>query len=480
MKKLLPVILFQKEIGSTMKAVTSWSFTPYKAPFINLEAIYICQVIPSEKSIYLQWLNTDNLEQYDIYCKKRGQEYFVLAGCTNNTHFEIRDLEQDTDYEFYVISGCQKSRIRLARTGSHLFGTVVNYLHPDDEAYAFSGKYLCSPSFVRMPDGVLVTSMDVYAGMYPQNLTLIFRSEDNGNTWNYACELFPCFWGKLFIYQDELYMLACSTEYGDLLIGKSTDGGKSFCEPTVLLRGGNGKNGEAGVHKNPQPVIEYNGRIWNTLEWGSWKRGYHAPMVASAKVGSDILMKENWLFSEPVKYEHSWNGAPEGETIGPLEGCLIVTPEGSMYNIMRYQMRTTTPNYGLALVYLVDCSNPEAPLKFVRAMDFPANHSKFEIKYDGVSKRYYTLASRILNSENADSRNLLSLMSSADLCKWEVLADVIDRRNENPLYEGFQYVDFEFDGDSIIFLCRTAVNGAHNFHDSNYSIFDRIENFRNL
>jgi hypothetical protein len=45
----------------------------------------------------------------------------------------------------------------------------------------------------------------------------------------------------MFIYQNELYMLSCSTEYGDLLIGKSTDGGKTFGEPTVLLKGSGGK-----------------------------------------------------------------------------------------------------------------------------------------------------------------------------------------------------------------------------------------------
>lgn len=77
-------------------------------------------------------------------------------------------------------------------------------------------------------------------------------------------------------------MLSCSTEYGDLLIGKSTDGGKTFGEPTVLLKGSGGKNGEAGIHKNPQPVVEFDGRMWNTLEWGSWGRGYHAVMVMSA------------------------------------------------------------------------------------------------------------------------------------------------------------------------------------------------------
>ncbi|MBR2465887.1 MAG: hypothetical protein IKB38_03020 [Clostridia bacterium] len=43
---------------------------------------------------------------------------------------------------------------------------------------------------------------------------------------------------------------------------------------------------------------------------------------------------------------------------------------------------------------------------------------------------------------------------------------------------GFQYVDFEFDGDDVIFLCRTAINGAASYHDSNCQTFHRIKDFR--
>lgn len=71
-------------------------------------------------------------------------------------------------------------------------------------------------------------------------------------------------------------------------------------------------------------------------------------------------------------------------------------------------------------------------------------------------------------------------MISDNLNDWEVLCDLIDRRDKDAHDVGFQYVDFEFDGDDIIFLCRTAMNGAHNYHDSNYSTFHRIKNFRDL
>ena len=102
------------------------------------------------------------------------------------------------------------------------------------------------------------------------------------------------------------------------------------------------------------------------------------------------------------------------------------------------------------------------------------------IKFDPVSKKYYSIACRLKDNAPAHSRNLLSLMVSNDMLNWQPQCDIIDYSDSDPDKVGFQYVDFEFDGDDIIFLCRTAVNQAHNYHDSNYSTFHRIKNFRNL
>ncbi|MBQ7223989.1 MAG: hypothetical protein IJX06_00300 [Clostridia bacterium] len=225
-------------------------------------------------------------------------DVFVLAGKTTQKSFEITHLKTQTDYEFFVALGEEKSAVRLERTGKTV-GYVVNYLHPDDTYYDFSGKYLCLPSLVRHPDGFWLASMDLFKGGYPQNLTLIFRSDDDGKIWNYVSELFPCFWGKTFIHNGELYMLSVNTEYGDLLIGKL----------------------------------------------------------------------------------------------------------------------------------------PSA-------------------------------------------RNLLSLLTSPDCKNWTVARDLLDYRHESADEVGFQYVNMQFDGEDIVYLCRTAINGAHNFHDSNYSTFHRIANFR--
>lgn len=457
-----------------MKGYNLWSYAPYK-PLISDDCdIYVCRIVPGKDFIHFEWLPCGG--EYRIFYRKRDEKTFRLFTTTLELECDIDNLEADTDYEFYIRSDDKKSKIRLARTGAAV-GTVINYLHPLDDAYAFSGKYLCSPSLIKHPKGFLLASMDLFAGGTPQNLTLIFRSDDNGKTWHYVSELMPCFWGKLFIHNDDIYMLSCSTEYGDLLIGKSTDEGRTFSAPVALLRGSNGKSGNCGIHKNPQNMVIYNNRIYETLEWGTWenKEFGHAAMVMSCDVNADLLVPENWSFSEPVKFDYFVPELCELEKpTMTIEGTLAVSPENELLNIMRFGKRNT------ALAYKVDTDNPDAPLKYHSLIHFEANFSKFMIKYDEISKKYYSVATRLYESSPDNARNLLSLMASADLKNWYTVYDILDHRNANHEEVGFQYVDFSFDGNDIIFQCRTAVNNADNFHNSNYATFHRIENFRDI
>ena len=458
-----------------MQGTNTWSYAPYRPFLWNVGDIYICRIAPSKNAIHIEWLADKDGAEYEIFCRKKGEESYTSQGKTSSLEFDVIRLEDGSDYEFFVKSGEKKSRVRLAKCAEAV-GTVVNYLHPDDDAYAFSGRYLCSPSLVRHPEGHLLASMDVFAGEHPQNLTLIFRSDDNGKTWHYLCELMPCFWGKLFVHKNELYMLAVSTEYGDLLIGKSIDGGKTFSAPISLLRGANGKKGYAGIHKNPQNVVLYNGRLYNTLEWGSWlDKGYfHGAMVMSCDENADLLDPKSWHFTPPVVYDSNWNGAaPDGQK-GNIEGTLAVAPDGKLYNIMRYQTQVEKK----ILAFAVE-DDPDAPLTYSHAINFDGNLSKFMIKKDETSGKYLSIISRRLD-EPKTVRNLLSLVSSSDLLHWETVCDLIDRRHDDPQMVGFQYVDFEIEGEDIIYLCRTSMNGAKNYHDANYSTFHRISNFRSL
>ena len=459
-----------------MKGVTSWSFRPYSPFFHNTGDIYVCRVEPDTDGCSVEWLG-ERGKEYKLMLRAGKEGNFAAAGRTGECRFRFNGLKRDTDYGFYVCDGEKKSRVRLFRTGE-VPGTVVNYLHPRDEAYAFSGRYLCSPSFVRL-NGALISSMDLFAPGAPQNLTLIYRSDDDGATWRYVSELMPCFWGKLFVLRGKLYMLAVTTEYGDLVIGRSDDMGYTFTPPVTLLRGSNGKAGNAGVHKNPQPLVEYKGRLYGSLEWGSWASGYHAAMVMSMDVDDDPLDPESWMFSQPVKYDEAWPGVAKGRSTGMIEGALAVDHKNDvLYNVMRYDMTKCTPNYGMALVFRVDTEKYEAPLEFAGTAKLEGNHSKFLIRYDEKSGLYWSIVSRITDAENAGSRNLLSLMVSRDLFDWKLAYDLIDMRDEDPKLIGFQYVDFMIEGDDLVFLCRTAMNGADSFHNANYQTFHRVKGFR--
>ena len=457
-----------------MQGQNTWSYAPYNPLLRDAGDIYICRVAPGKDSIHMEWLDIGAAD-YTVYCRVRGAESFSACGSTAKTEFTVCALESETEYEFYVCAGRSKSRVRLARCGESV-GTVVNYLHPKDDVYAFSGRFLCSPSLLCHPDGYLLASMDVYGKGTPQNLTLLFRSDDGGENWHYVSELMPCFWGKLFVHKHDLYMLACSTEYGDLLIGRSTDGGKTFSAPVCLLRGLNGKERQVGVHKNPQNIVTFGGRLYETLEWGSWGNTeyYHAAMVMSCDENADLLSPENWHFTPPVKYDPNWEGtAPDGVK-ATIEGTLCVAPNGKLYNCMRYQ---TTEKKILA--YLVNTEDPDAPLTYSHAIAFPGNLSKFMIKQDPKSGKYYSMVCRRIDAPET-RRNLLSLLVSEDLETWSVVCDLLDYRNEDIEKIGFQYVDFEFDGEDIIYLCRTAMNGANSYHDSNYSTFHRVKDFRKI
>ena len=462
-----------------MKGTTTWSYAPYKPLMFDTGDIYIARIAPDADRFTFEWLPAGDGE-YAIDLRVRGEANFTEYARTRETEYTVTGLSNNTAYEFRVRCGALTSRIRLVQTGAPV-GTVVNYLHPDDSVYSFSGHSLCSPSLLKLPDGTMLASMDVFQGGAPQNLSLIFRSTDDGKTWHYLTELMPCFWGKLFYHQGAVYMLSVSTEYGDLLIGRSDDGGKTFSAPTVLLRGTAGPCAHPGIHKNPQNIVYYNGRIYETLEWGCWaKNTKHAAMVMSCDENADLLDPENWHFTPPVPYDPAWPGTAKGESSGNIEGTLVVFPDGKLYNVMRYGINNCEPSYGLVLAYRVNTDDPDAPLEYDHAIAFPGNHSKFMVKHDAVTGKYFSIVSRITSHEARGHRNLLSLLVSDDAEHWDVYCDLIDRTNEDPKYTGFQYVDFEFDGEDLMYLCRTSLNHAYNFHDANYSTFHRVKAFRNL
>lgn len=461
-----------------MKAVTHWNFAPY-TPLDRPERArrpYVCRVAPEAGAFELELLDNGGRsgDTHTLFYRKReGEEDYTSLPLGLKTAARVEGLDDLTDYEFFLRRDRdgEESEHRLCRTGE-THGRVVNYLHPEDPAYVFSGRFLCSPSLLRLPSGRLLSSMDVFGKGTAQDLSMIFYSDDEGESWHYLTELFPCFWGKLFYRNGRLYMLSCSTGFGDLLIGASDNGGRDWTMPTVLFRGA-GRANERGMHRGPMPICEHDGRIWTDVQFGSWVQSEMNCAVLSAPADcEDYTDPSVWTVTDVWRYAEQMQDEPlrEPGAAGALEGTLVVSPEGKLYDFLRYAR-------GKSLLLSVDTEDPEKMPAFAGIAEMPVIPSKFEIHRDEKTGDYYAICSRALE-EPCTNRNLLALFRSADLWHWEWVRDLIDERDRPPQMTGFQYVSFLIEGDDILFLSRTAWNEPENYHNSNYQTFHRVRNFR--
>lgn len=461
--------------GDLMKLYGGWSYRPFLPLDRDGErgAPIIVRLAPGADGIELEWLGADR--GAEIVLRAEGEEERFLA---EGNRAERAGLRENCEYTVSVRDTAtgREGRARMFLTGEYP-GTLVNYLHPDDEAYAFSGRSLCSPGIAKLPSGRIICTMDVFAGFAPQNLSFVFASDDGGKTWRYLTDLFPCFWGKPFVHRGALYMLSHASEYGDLQIGRSDDGGQTWAAPVRLLPG-SGLYSAKGPHKAPMPVTAHGGRLWTAVDYGCWHLGGHDNALISIDENADLLVPENWSMTGFHKYDPAVPGAiPEGKT-GCIEGSAVVSPDGALYNFLRYNSGDYPPAFGRALLAKADAADPDAPLVFDRIIDFPGAHSKFTVLRDEASGGYFSITSLTTDPENPRARNVIALQTSRDLFNWRVADILIDRREDDPKQTGFQYVDFIFDEDDIVYACRTAINRAKNFHDANCINVARIKDFR--
>jgi hypothetical protein len=350
--------------------------------------------------------------------------------------------------------------------------------------------FLGSPSIVRLPDGALLAKHDYFGPGCPSNheaeesLTSVYRSEDDGATWVNITHIMNCYWSNLFVHGGAVCLLGVSQQHGSIVIRRSEDGGFTWTHPAdassgVLFKGGK-YHEPPNYHCAPVPVIEHRGRLYRAFEDCDpceWGKGFQA-CVISAPSDSDLLDASSWTMSNKLPFDPAWIPEEWGTLSNPgwLEGNVVETPGSELCNILRLN---SAPLVDKAAIVTIHDQGQRIAFDPKRGLiDFPGGMSKFTIRRHTGTGLYLTIVNNNTEPSRPNQRNVLSLYMSEDLIEWRYVRTLL--RDESGLCSedsirltGFQYVDWQFDGEDIIFLVRTAYRGARNYHDSNRIIFCR-------
>lgn len=346
-------------------------------------------------------------------------------------------------------------------------GTVIA-ASPD-----WANVYYGTPSMEIMEDGTYVFTHDWFGPGTKGELTCVYQSHDRGASWEKVSEFTDQKSGTIFRIGAALYHIGfyrpnkpgMSNEC--IAIRRSDDEGKTWSVPTDAAHGL--LCSDDRYYSDPVPVLIHDGRVFWQIDRVNPKKKDWPPfdvLVISAPSDADLLNAENWTRSNDVDWDKSW---PYN---GWLEGNCVAAPDGGVSVFLRVEDWGASGGSGRHVARL-NLSKNGKELKFDKFLnDFPGGHSKFCIRYDDVSKKYWALTNWI--QPNRGARNTLALVCSEDLESWEI-RQIVYQHTDNQT--GLQYVDWRFVGDDIDFVCRVGWYGK-NFHDSNYMIFDRVKNFR--
>lgn len=379
-----------------------------------------------------------------------------------------------------------------------------------------SRTYLGSPSIVRLPDGGLVVSHDHFGPGCPRNhegeesLTSIHRSDDDGASWTCLTHIMNCYWSTLFWHDGALWILGTSQQYGSIVIRRSTDGGHTWTHPTGPGNGwlfaGGPVHEPPNYHCAPMPVTLHEGRLYKAYEDCTpcvWGTGFQA-CVISAPVGADLLDAANWTMSNKIPFDPDWVPAEWGETRKPgwREGNVVADPDGQLWDILSFEAGPLEAEKAARIAI----SDAGRRIDFDPAtgfFDLPGAKAKLTLRRDPVTGTYLTIANPLCDMDilrgwahetgpGVDhfrrdhpmrQRNRCYLLASDDLWTWRRVSLLIEdetglRPADSIRLTGFQYTDWQFDDDDILFAVRTAYRGSVSFHDSNRILFGRLRDFR--
>ena len=358
--------------------------------------------------------------------------------------------------------------------------------------------YLSSPSIIRLPDGNILATHDYFGPDSPVNhegeehLTSVYRSNDHGNTWENITHIAGAYWSTLFVHLDQVYLLGTSQEWGSIVIRRSNNSGLTWSYPRdittgLLFKAGSYQN-IPNYHCGATPVLNVQGRLYKAFEnliTDEQGQSTLESFVISVSKNVDLLDGSKWTMSNKLKL-NSKSCPNQCEVQNDLtwrEGNIVQAPNGEIWNILRVNPGNQVDKAAVIKVHK-DYKHISFDLN-TGFISFPGGATKFTIRRDETTGIYWTLSNGNINSSFPTRRSVLSLYKSHDLICWDHMAILLQdykglSAEDAVRLTGFQYADWQFDGEDIIYLVRTAYDGAPNYHDSNRITFHKLRDFREI
>lgn len=337
-------------------------------------------------------------------------------------------------------------------------------------------RYVSDPCIVVLSNGHYLATHALFgsaSGSGTNGRTSIFRSTNQGVTWtkvNNGNDLNGILRGSLFEQAGAVYLLGANNDSAGnvAVISRSTNGGATWTAPASLS--------PLGGLATPDNVLPVNGRLWLASTTSAFSAATNADPLLPASwssPGGFPAASSAWLPGTGFNTTNNFIG--EGQmTHSPGEG-LVVLPKVRLLSYTA--LARVNPVSGLVAF------DPERDF-----VPLPGGEKKFGVRYDPVSGKYFLLSNPILPADAGSAiardliRNTAAVFSSTDLRNWRL--EKIFLYTANISYEGFQYFNFEFDGNDIVLVSRTGFDIGGNRpprgHDSNLLTFHRIPNFRSL
>lgn len=360
-------------------------------------------------------------------------------------------------------------------------------------------QYVGCPAITILPEGGYLAAHSWFGPGTTNDTTEVFRSPDRGQTWEHVATAPGQWWSSLFVHRGAAYLLGVDREYGRIVIRRSVDGGRSWSTP---IDGRSGRLTEKpGYHGAPMPVAVHGGRLWRAFELaggpaadspdaerthpvsagyntGRWGDLYIKPrfdwsvLVASAATDADLLDAAAWRIGPPLPHPEPRCQWIEGNVLEAPGGGLVSVLRTNPPGLLGLPARTST---AAAIVSVGEDGSlhhdPETGI-----VPFPGGGAKFTIRFDSDTGRYWALSN--VQSDPVAYRSIVALVSSADLRGWRIESILL--QGDDPARQAWQYLDWQFDGDDLVAVSRTADADAHAPHDANLFTFHRVAGFRTL